>query len=43
MKELPQFFIGFRNDEALNEILKKDDLELFTKFIESKIKEVVEE
>lgn len=39
MKELPQFFIGFRNDEALNEIFKKDDLELFKKFIEPKIKE----
>lgn len=39
MKELPQFFIGFRNDEALNEIFKKDDLELFKKFIEPKIQE----
>ena len=39
MKELPQFFIGFRNDETLNEIFKKDDLELFKKFIEPKIKE----
>lgn len=39
MKELPYFFIGFHNDEKLNEIFKQDDLELFKQFIEPKIQE----